>query len=189
MKTGILSMILGLMIPLQCLAANVDVRLSPSETTILPGDSTFVDLVGSYDGTDRLLGGAVSLGYRAGLLTVLSVTLRAPSDVAGTTGSVVVSGDSGTVSGIGFASFAGVAGTFIIATVEFRSLGVSGISTLTAFDPGDPVYVWVNEAFNTVSFTSSPGSITVSAIPEPGTVAMMLAGLAALRVVARSRSV
>ena len=182
-------MVLGLMIPLQCLAANVDVSVNPNETTMLPGDSTFVDLVGNYDGTDKLLGGAVSLSYRADLLEVLGVTLRAPSDVAGTVGSVVVSGDSGTVSGIGFASFAGVAGIFNIATVEFRSLGVSGISTLTAFDPGDPVYVWVNEAFDTVSFTSSPGSITVSAIPEPETVALMLAGLAALRVAVRQRFV
>ncbi len=174
---GLSSLILAVTIPMNCLAASVNISVSPSDTSILQGASTFVDLVGSYDGTDRLLGGAVSLNYRADLLEVVSVTLRAPSDVAGTTGTVTTIGSSGTVSGIGFASFVGVTGTFSIATLEFRSLGAVGISPLTAFDPGDPVYVWVNEAFDTVGVTSSPSSITVSAIPEPQALAMMLAGL------------
>ena len=179
---------LGVMIPTHCLAANVNLSVSPNETSILQGESTFVDLMGSYDGTDKLLGGAVSLSYRADLLEVMSVTLRAPSDVAGTNGSVVVSGSIGTVSGIGFASFVGVAGTFRIATVGFRSLGDAGISTLTAFDPADPIYVWVNEAFDTVGVTSSTGSITVSAIPEPHALVLMLAGLAGMRMVGRRRA-
>lgn len=175
------------MLPLHCVAASVSLGLTPLTPVLAPGDSTFVDLVGSYDGTDRLLGGAVNLSFRADLLEVLSVVLRAPRDVAGTTGSVVLNGSDGLVSGIAFATFAGVAGTFDLARIEFRATGDGGSSPLFAFDASDPVYAWINESFESVDVTSALSEIRVSAVPEAGGAATLLAGLMLLASVAYRR--
>lgn len=188
MTGKILSLItFGILLPLQCLAANVNISLNPSAATLTFGDHAFVDIVGTYDGIGKLLGGAISLNYRADMLQVVGVTLKASSDVGGTVGSVLVSGTSGTVSGIGFATFSGVTGTFDLATVEFMALGTSGNGILSAFDPGDPVYAWVNEVFDSVSVISTPTSITVSAVPEATSMAMLLAGLGVLGAVVHSK--
>jgi hypothetical protein len=176
-----------LMLPLHCLAAGVSLGVTPLTSVLAPGESTFVDLVGTYDGADRLLGGAVSLSFRADLLEVLNVTLRAPSDVAGTTGSVVLNGSDGLVSGIGFATFAGVAGTFNLARIEFRATGAGGTSPLQAFDAVDPVYAWVNESFEIVSVTSAQSEIRVSEVPDVHGAATLLAGLAFLAAVTHLR--
>lgn len=181
------SAVLILLLPLHCLAANISLGLTPLKSVLAPGESTFVDLVGTYDGADSLLGGAVSLSFRADLLEVVAVALLAPSDVAGTTGSVVINGNDGLVSGVGFATFVGVGGTFRVATVEFRAIGSGGASPLLAFDAADPVYAWVNEAFELVSVTSVQSEITVSAVPEVHGAATLFAGLAVLAAVAHRR--
>ncbi len=176
----LLGAVLAIVLHTQGRTATVNVSISPTPASVIAGQNSFVDLIGTYDGVDRILGGAISLNFRADLLEVVGVTLRAPSDVGGSTGNVVQAGANGTVNAIGFASFAGVTGTFNLATIEFRALGPIGVSVLTAFDPGDPVFVWVNEGSQLVTVTSTPSMLEVSPIPEPATYTLWLLGLGGL---------
>lgn len=177
MKKLIYALTIYCLLPLQCLAAIVDVEIKPLSTILSPGETTFVDLVGTYDGTDNLLGGAISLNFQADQLEVIGVTLKAPRDFGGSNGIVEISGSSGTISGIGFATFAGVTGNFSLATIEFRALGPLGDSILSAFDPGDPIYAWVNEASENVTVRSTPSLITITAVPLPASFVLMLTGM------------
>jgi hypothetical protein len=169
------------------LAANVNIQVVPTPATLQAGGTSFVDLIATYDGADVLLGGAISLTFRADMFEVVNVTLQAPSDISGSIGTVQIAGQNGTVSSIGFASFEGIGGTFNLATIEFRSLGPTGISPLMAFDPAGPVFVWVNASLEPVSVTSTPSSLVVSAVPEPRTAGLWLVGVGAIAMATRRR--
>ena len=173
------SLALALLLPLQALAATVTLGITPADTMLAPGGRGFVDIVGSHDGADKLLGGAFSLHFRADLLQVLDVSLKAPSDVAGSTGSVVLNGSEGLLSGVGFASFSGVTGSFTLARIEFQAIGAPGsVGALQVVDGADPVYAWANESFEAVDVLGGVGSISISAVPEVPAACLLLAGLA-----------
>ena len=174
-----------LALPLPVLAGNVQLSFVPPADRILAyGQSTFVDVVASYDGTDVLIGGAIGVTFDASLLQVLSVVLRAPSDVAGTVGTVSTVGNVGMISPIGFASFVGVAGTFNFATIEFNAMNTPGVSALTAYDANDLIYNWASAS--PVTVLSTAGSITV--VPEPATWITLAGGLAGLLIALRRRT-
>jgi hypothetical protein len=169
---------IALLLPLNLMAAGVTVSVNPGTATIAPGDSILLDIVGNYHGTDKLLGGAVGLNFQSDLLELVSVTVTASQDVAGSAGAVEFHGDKGVLTGLGFATFLGEAGTFKLATIEFKARGPAGTSEITPFDALDPVFVWVNESFETVDVSVVAGTITV--VPEAETWAMLLAGLGLL---------
>lgn len=169
---------LTLVVPLNSIAAGVTLAITPGDVMLAPGAQTFVDVTGTYDGTDKLLGGAFSLSFRSDLLQVVGVTLQAPADVGGDAGTISLNGSDGVVSGIRFASFAGVGASFALARIEFKSLGPVGISPLYVYDAADPVYTWINEAIEPVGLTAASGLVTVSAVPELPAVAMMICGVA-----------
>ena len=176
MHKALLASIVIALAPISARAANVDITFNPSTAILSPGDITFVGMIGTYDGTDKVVGGAISLDFRADLLEVLSVILKVPTDIDGSAGHVSATGNAGRVDTIGFSSFTGVSGTFEIATIEFRALGPLGTSPLTAFDSNDLIFAWANEAFEPVTVSSTAGSIAV--VPEPASWGMMLGGLA-----------
>jgi hypothetical protein len=174
----------ALALPLAATAANVELSLTPQDSEMFPGQTSFIDLIASYDGTDLLLGGAASLTYDASILEVMGVTLHAPSDVAGTSGTVSVSGDVGTISTIGFATFVGVSGAFTLATIEFQALS-PGVSVLTPFDADDLIFNWASSSFEPVSVSGVTG--TVAVVPEPATWALFGGGLSAVLMGLRRR--
>jgi hypothetical protein len=163
------------------MAASVQVSVAPQNSLIdLSGsaDTMSIDLVGEYTGAGNLVGGAVNLSFDPSVLQVLSVTLLAPADISGLTGTI--DNMAGTVDRIAFASFSGVAaGTFTLATLEIQGVG-AGVSALDIADAQDIIFEWYNDAppfGESVSFSGVSGSITVAAVPEAETWGMMLAGL------------
>ena len=176
---------LTLSLPLLTQAAQVQLSVSTGPAPILPGETSVVTVLASYDGTDLLLGGAFSLDFDARLLEVVDVTLIAPRDIAGTTGSVKTVGDIGTIAGVGFASFGGVGGNFEFASITFRALGPPGISFVSAFDADDLIYAWASESLQPVTVLGA--SNTISVVPEPTSVLMLIMGLAAIGLSSRLR--
>lgn len=171
---------LALLLPLPALAENiVTLGFSPANTLLSLGQSAFIDITGHYSGGGNVLGGAVNLSFDSSVIEVLNVTLKAPDDIAGEAGSI--DNPAGSVSGIAFASFGGVAGDFTLATLEVRGVGL-GTSSLNVSDANDPIYEWWNDVppfGKAVTVLAGVGSITVAAapVPEPETWAMLLAGL------------
>ena len=176
---------LALSLPLLTQAAQVQLSVLTEPNPVLPGETSVVTVQASYDGADLLLGGAFSLDFDARLLEVVDVTLIAPRDIAGTTGSVEMAGDIGTVAGVGFASFSGVGGTFAIAAVTFRALGPLGTSPLTAFDADDLIFAWASESLQPVTVLGA--SNTISVVPEPASLLMLLVGAGVIGLSTRRR--
>jgi hypothetical protein len=176
---------LALSLPLLAQAAQVQLAVLTAPNPVLPGETSVVTVQGRYDGTDLLLGGAFSLDFDARLLEVVNVTLIAPRDIAGTTGSVEIAGDIGTVAGVGFASFGGVGGAFDIADITFRAVGPLGISPLTAFDADDLIFAWASESLQPVTVLGA--SNTISVVPEPASLLMLLVGAGVIGLSTRRR--
>jgi hypothetical protein len=164
-------------------AAQVQLSVAAEPESLLPGETALVTVMASYTGTDLLLGGAFSLDFDARLLEVVSVTLKAPRDIAGTTGTLATNGDVGTVAGVGFASFTGVGGSFEFAAVTFRALGSQGVSTLTVTDADDLIYAWASESLQPVSVLGATD--TISVVPETETMLMLLMGMGVIGLHAR----
>lgn len=195
MKKTLLALSLAAVLPLQALAADATVYLDPQNSVIDldSGVSTLtVNLVGTYDGSGSLLGGAVNLSFDPSVLQVVSVELTAPHTVGGYAG--LLDNASGTIAGIGFADFTGVsAGNYSFASVTFQGIA-AGVAALSVTDANDPVYAWANDVFvgdfpEVVNFTGSTGQVVVTAVPEPESFAMLLAGLGVLAGAARRRTV
>lgn len=179
---------LALSLPLLAQAAQVQLAVLTAPNPVLPGETSVVTVQARYDGTDLLLGGAFSLDFDARLLEVVNVTLIAPRDIAGTTGSVEMAGDIGTVAGVGFASFGGVGGAFDIAAITFRAVGPLGTSPLTAFDADDLIFAWASESLQPVTVLGASNMISVSVVPEPASLLMLLMGLGVIGLSTRWRS-
>ena len=171
-------------LPLQVLAANVQLDINPLHSTVGLNDSTFVDVTATYDGTDKLLGGAFSLSFDNSVLSLVNVILKAPTDVAGTLGTVQAVSNLSTLTGVGFASFVGIGGSFTIASLEFKTLR-GGVANLALVDAQDPVFTWASESLTPVKVQGTLG--TISAVPEPASMALLLAGLGVVGTVASQR--
>jgi hypothetical protein len=128
------------------------------------------------------VGGAVNLSFDSNVVEVENIVLKAPKDVAWSNGIE----STGNVTGIGFASFAGVSGTFTLATVEFKGIGL-GLSPITLTNANDPTFEWANDSFESVNVLGTTGTISVSAVPEPETWAMLLSGAGLVSFVAKRR--
>jgi hypothetical protein len=172
---------LSLLMPIHAWAAvgpSVSVDVDPVNTFLNLGDETAITLRGNYVGEGNLLGGAVDLIFDPTVVHVLNVALLAPTDIAGQAGTI--DNDLGRVDTIAFASFAGVTGSFQLASVTLKAVG-AGTSSLTLSDANDAIYVWANDVppfGEAVTFIQdNVGEISVAVVPEPETWAMLLAGL------------
>ncbi len=176
---------LALALPMQAGAASIQIDLKPQSGEVLNGSTTFLDLVGKYIGEGLVLGGAATLTFDPSKLQVLAVTVTAPTDIGIQQGTI--DNTLGTVTGIGFASFVGVGNEFNFAKIQFKAIG-TGDAQLSMADANDPIYVWVNEAVEVPTFINTTGTISVSAVPEPASLALMLGGLGVLGFASRRRT-
>ena len=161
-------------------AAANDVRLSPANATLNPGDTVELTLSGS-NFADVMIGGGVSLAWNPDVLDLASVTVDASTwELARNGGQLDPA--SGTLSGMFFASFAGRSGSFDIATLRFTADGPGSTTVALSDAVGQP---FANELAEVVSANYGNASITVSAVPEPGTWALFALGAAGLVVLRR----
>lgn len=169
-------------------AASVDLSVSPMPKNVVGLNQTFtVDIMGDFksDAGEALVGGAIDLMFDESIINVMGITLNTPTDISSSLGTI--DNTAGNVDAFGFATFAGVAdGAFNFATVELRSVGL-GTSALNLVDANDLVLEWANGVGDSVSFSATDGSVTVSAVPLPAAAWMMLSGLVGIAGITRSK--
>lgn len=159
----------------------VEVRLSieavpPSAATPL---QQVTQVWADYAGTDRLVGGAVTVGFDPARLQLLQVELLAPQDVAGSTGTWLAgAGGTAFVAGIGFASFDGAGGRFALARLTWAVQQPLAGTTLTVSDAADPVFAWASDSLAPLDIVG--GTLGLNAVPEPASAVLLLAALPCL---------
>lgn len=164
----------------------VNVSLLPFAQDAVNGDILALQIFGEYVGASHLLSGGVNLGFDPAALSITSVTVPAGlGDISISNGTI--DNLSGNVTEIGFASFSGVTGSFLFATVNLRVLG-GGSTQLTLSDANSAVFVWSNDVgpFGEVVLPQfSNATINVAAVPLP--LPVVLLGSALLGVFGAAR--
>jgi len=187
-----------LLVPFGAQAAIVNFWLNPQDSGPLSIDSsTTIDIMADWDAP--MYSGAISFHFDPSIVHVTDVTVTVPSNLAmadgmPTDGSPAT---SGTVSPIGFVylnfmappgeSANNAAGEYLFATVELKAVGagtsaldISSIDELEFIDPVNfDVFQWTNGDAPTdpITFNSTSGSVSVSAVPLPAAAWFMLSGL------------
>lgn len=149
-------------------AQSIEVQSPPGPVDI--GASFSVDITGS-DFPNIIYGGGYDLSFDATVLRLDSVSVPALWELGG--GADAIDNVAGMASGVNFNTLAGKKGGFTTATLSFTALA-AGTSAITL----SPSPMWPFADDNgevTVAFKN--GAVTVAAVPEPGSVAMLLAGL------------
>lgn len=132
------------------------------------GATFTVDIVGSGF-ANIIYGGGYDVGFDASILRLDSVKVPAFWELGG--GSDPIDNVAGTVAGVNFNTLAGQKNSFTTATLTFTALaGGSSAITLSA----SPFWPFADDNGEVaVAFKNG----TVAAVPEPASVAMVLAGL------------
>jgi len=151
------------------------VGFSPSSPTAGIGQSFSIDIVGNFTLLETIEGGGLDLAFDAAVVNVTNVTVNTTLfDFYSLSGTI--DNSSGAVSDIIFNTFAGASGNFLIATVDFTALtaGSSGLSLSESFL--NPFSSASAGASLMVDF--QPGNVTVTAVPLPAALGLMMCGLA-----------
>lgn len=151
-------------------------------TTANVGDS-FTLSVQASGFPEYIYGGGYNLAFDPSILRLDAITIPAAWEFTRSTG--LLDATSGTVSDIYFNTFAApVKGDFLTATLSFTALGGGSsqvsLSASSDFPFGDANANAVNVAFNAAT-------VTVTAVPEPGSFSLVLTGLAAVGALMRRR--
>jgi hypothetical protein len=182
LATPLKALALAALIGLASAAAQAQtVSVSPAATTVTVGTSFNLDLLATGF-PNKIFGGAYNLSYDASILQLDDIVFPPSWEFAVDKGTP---GPAGTVSDIYFNTFAAPrSGDFLTSTLQFTAIG-AGTSAITLTP--SPSFPFGDEFLNEVSVTFVPGSVTVTAVPEPSSLMLMLAGIGVAAVVASRR--
>ncbi len=171
---------LALMAALGAQAQTVSVL--PSVSTVDVG-SSFSLAVQATGFAERIYGGGYNLAFDPSVLRLDSILIPASWEFAKSTG--LLDSTGGTVSDVYFNTYvAPIAGDFLTATLNFTAIG-GGSSTVAVSASGDFPFGDING--NAVNVAFNAATVNVTAVPEPGSLALMLTGLAAVGGLMRRR--
>jgi hypothetical protein len=145
--------------------------VTPATQQVQLGDVFSVDVMASGF-ADAVVGGGFDFSYDTAVLSLQGVSFGPEWDpLASNAGTHDAT--TGAISGLFFNTFTGSpAGSFLTATLSFRAIGL-GTSALTV--TANPLFPFANLAAEEVPFDVASGSVT--AVPEPATMGLLLAGL------------
>ncbi len=168
-------LVLGLAVSSNGRAASLDLSLSPANTTLAPGDTVTVDVMAQLAGTGGTLdGGGFFVDYDTAPVDLTAIHLISPFiDLGGT-----AFDEAGGQARFAFGNFGQApASPFTLATLDFVA-SAPGVSNLgIATDPLNPFVFNFVDVIPDTGITTGTGTITVSAVPLPAAVWMMLGGL------------
>lgn len=169
------------------LALNVaqaqSLSISPTPTNVRVGDVFSLD-VNASNFANPISGGGFELSFDASVLRLDSVVIPTSWEFARNGG--LIDNASGTLSDAYFATFlAPKAGAFAVGTLNFSAIGVGSSSITLSANALQPFVEDVTSDLPVVAFT--PGLVNVAAVPEPSSVAMVLAGIGLVGWSARRR--
>jgi len=158
---------------------------TPSSSTIAAGDTVSIDFMGKGF-TDATFGGGFTLAFDPTVLALVSMTLPTRWEIFRSGG--LLDPTSGTVSDVNGATFTPIGGDFLLATATFRGVhdGTSALSLSASSD-----FPFAKAGGLEIPVTFQGGSITVSSVPEPDSLALLLVGVggvAAARTLQRRRT-
>lgn len=167
--------------------------LSPATQTVDKNTAFTVQVLGSGF-ANTILGGGFELSFDASVVRLDTVTID-PSWEFGLTsptngGKGTIDNGAGALSNAFFATnVTPKAGSFLAATLKFTAIGAPGSSTALTLSSNSlqPFFEErsLGETLDTVAYGSA--KVNISAVPEPSSLALVLAGVGGLAWVARRK--
>ncbi len=174
--------------PLSLQAATVNVWMDPADSGPYNINDTFtLNIMGNWDA--EIVSGAVNLEFDPNIIQVISGELEVSSF---NDWNATIDNAGGMISEIAFMNPFGLgAGEYTIASIVIQAVG-GGTSPLTVYDAESEIADWYAGFDGSgqpipIVFSSTPGTVSVSAVPLPAAAWFMLSGLGFLAF-RRSRS-
>jgi hypothetical protein len=158
-----------------CALANAGtLAINPPASVVAVNDSFNIQVAGSGF-AETIVGGGFNLGFDPTVLQFTGGSVAAIWEFAPSVGTVVpVSSHLSMLTDASFATFVNSpSGNFAVATLGFKAIALGNSALVLA---ASPTFDFSDNAANLVLPSFAAGQVQVTAVPEPGTVAMLLAG-------------
>jgi hypothetical protein len=156
--------------------------LTPSSKDVTQGDTFTLQVDGKGFAT-ALVGGGFNLSFTTGLLELSAVSIAAGWETAPQSGQI--NNALGTLTDAAFTTFVTPkSGDFSAASLSFRAIG-PGTATVKLTSSAD--FPFTDVDVNPVNPSFGSATINITAVPEPSSIALALAGVGLARWSARRR--